>query len=149
MPESFPIVTSGAADVGGWDAEGAASLIEGRGGSSGMAGTAGKLSFEVIVAADGPAAGEFEVVAAGAGEIGGGDVEGAVDGHAGAPLSAASEVPLVLVNGGTPSGDWLTAFAPARVGAGPSLIFTYKYAPTTARIVIVTSGRIEPIDRPP
>jgi hypothetical protein len=28
---------------------------------------------------------------------------------------------------------------------GPSLIFTYRNAPTTTRIVIVTSGRIEPM----
>jgi len=89
----------------GWDVEGAASLIAGRGGNSGMAGTAGKLSFEAVVAAGEPTAGGFRVVAAGAAVLGGGDVEGAVDGHAGAPLSAASDVPLMPVNGGTPSGD--------------------------------------------
>jgi hypothetical protein len=92
---------------------------------------------------------EFEVIADGAVAIGGG-VDAADDGQAGAPLSAASDAPFVPVSGGTPSGVWLRLFAaPGRAGAGPSLIFTYKYAPTTTRIVIVTSGRIEPIDRPP
>jgi hypothetical protein len=109
-----------------------------------MGGTAGKPSFGVVVAESEPAAGEFKVIAAGGGDIGAGEV----DGQAGALLSAASDVPLVLVKGGTPSADWLKVLVPAR-GAGPSLIFTYKYAPTTASIVIVTSGRIEPIDRPP
>ncbi len=62
----------------------------------------------------------FGVVAAG-GAIGAG-----VDGHAGAPLSTASEAPFVPVRGGTPSGDWPKLFAaPARGGTtGPSLIFT-------------------------
>ena len=114
-----------------------------------MAGTAGSPSFASVVAAGEPVVGGVEVVAAGAREAGGGVVEGAVDGHAGAPLSAASDAPFVPVNDGTPSGDWPTPFAPARVATGPSLIFMYKYTPTPSRIVIVTSGRIEPIDRPP
>jgi hypothetical protein len=114
-----------------------------------MAGTAGRLSFAIVVAAGEPVAGGVEVVAAGASDAGDGVVGAAVNGHAGALLSAASDVPFVPVNCGAPSGVWPTAFVPARVGAGPSLIFTYKYAPTTTRIVIVTSGRIEPIDRPP
>jgi hypothetical protein len=114
-----------------------------------MAGTTGRLSFASAVAEGDPVVGAVDFAAAGAREPGDGIVGAVVDGHAGAPVSAASDVPLVPVNGGTPSGDWLAAFAAARVGAGPSLIFTYKYAPTTARIVIVTSGRIEPIDRPP
>jgi hypothetical protein len=81
------------------------------------------LSFEFLAAAvDGVA-----FAAPGAGVVGGGVVEAAVDGQAGGALfSAASDVPLVLVSGGTPSGDWLSAFAAAREGAGPSLIFTYK-----------------------
>jgi hypothetical protein len=109
-----------------------------------MGGTAGKLSFEFVVTI----VGGVVRAAAGAGVIG--EVVDAADGgQAGALLSAARDVPLVLVNGGIPSGDWPRALAPARVGDGPSLIFRYKYAPTTARIVIVTSGRIEPIDRPP
>jgi hypothetical protein len=61
--------------AGGWDTGGAASLNAGSGGNSGIAGTAGRLSFEVVVAESGPAAGEFEVIAAGAGEIGDGEVE--------------------------------------------------------------------------
>jgi hypothetical protein len=143
IPETFAdkSLDSGAA---GWVADGTASLIAGSGGNSGIAGTAGLLSFEFVVAVGG-----LVLVAIGAGEVGGGDVGVAVDGHGGAALSAASDVPLVAVTGGIPSSDWLDAFVPARVGTGPSLIFTYKYAPTTARIVIVTSGRIEPIDRPP
>jgi hypothetical protein len=92
-------------EIDGSDVEGAASLIAGRGGNSGMAGTAGKLSCEAVVAASEPAAGGFKVVAAGAALVRGGVVEVAVDGHAGAPLSAASDVPLMPDNGGTPSGD--------------------------------------------
>jgi hypothetical protein len=135
-------------EAGGCAPVGAGSFIAGRGGSSGMAGTAGILFFAVIVAAGELAFAEFEAPA-GAAEFCGG-VSGAVDGHAGAPLSAASDAPFVPVSGGTPSGVWRKLFAaPGRVGTGPSLIFTYKYAPTTTRIVIVTSGRIEPIDRPP
>jgi hypothetical protein len=87
-----------------------------------MGGTAGKFSFEVVVAV----VGRVVLVVAGIGIVGGGVVEAAFDGQAGALLSAASDVPLVLVRGGTPSGDWLSAFAAAREGAGPSLIFTYK-----------------------
>jgi hypothetical protein len=102
-----------------------------------------------VAAAGEPVVGGGEVVVAGAREAGGGVVEAADDGHAGALLSAASDAPFVPVNGGTPSGDWADPFAPARVAAGPSLIFMYRYTPTPSRIVIVTSGRIEPIDRPP
>ena len=112
-----------------------------------MAGTAGRPSFASVVAAGEPVVGGVEVVAAGAMEAGGGVIEGAVDGHAGAPLSADSDEPFVPVNDGAPSGDWVDPFAPACTG--PSLIFMYKYTPTPSRIVIVTSGRIEPIDRPP
>jgi hypothetical protein len=60
----------------------------------------------------------------------------------GATLDAAS--------GGTPSTGSLHASLPLGVGGGvPSLIFTYKTTPTTTRIVIVISGRMELIDRPP
>ena len=114
-----------------------------------MAGTVGKLSFASVVGAGEPVVGGVEAVVAGAREAGGGVIEGAVDGHAGAPLSAASDAPFVPVNDGAPSGDWVDPFAAARVGTDPSLIFMYKYTPTPSRIVIVTSGRIEPIDRPP
>ena len=114
-----------------------------------MAGTLGRPSFASVVLAGEPVVGGGEVVAAGARETGGGVVEGAVGGHAGALLSAASDAPFVPVNDGAPSVDWIDPFAPACVGAGPSLIFMYKYTPTPSRIVIVTSGRIEPIDRPP
>lgn len=110
-----------------------------------MAGTAGVVPL-VFVAAD---AGRSVLGAAGAEVVGGKVVDDGIDGQEGALLSAASDVPLVLVNGGTPAGGWLIAFFAACEGAGPSLIFTYKYAPTTARIVIVMSGRIEAIDRPP
>src|SRR6478735_503954 len=102
---------------GGGDcvAGGVVSFIAGSGGNSGMAGTAGMPSFASDVAAGEPVFGGVDVVAAGAGGV----VAGAVDGHAGAPVSAASDVPFVPVNGGTPSGDWPTAFALARVGTGP------------------------------
>src|SRR3954468_16267498 len=85
----------------------ARSAVEGSGGSSGMAGTAGKLSFAFAVAESEPpvvvAAAEFGVAAVAVG----GAAELGVAGHAGAPLSVASEAPFVVVNGGTPSGDWL------------------------------------------
>jgi hypothetical protein len=136
-------------DVDGCAAAGASSFIAGSGGSSGMAGTAGRLSLAIAVTAGEPTVGGVGVAAAGAGEIGGGVVEGAVEGHAGAALSAASDAPFEPVSGGTPSGDWLAELAAARVGTGPSLIFMYKYTPTPSRMVIVKSGRIEPIDRPP
>jgi hypothetical protein len=125
-------------------AGGVGSFIAGSGGNSGMAGTAGMPSFASVVAAGEPVFGG-DVVAAGAGGV----VAGAADGHAGAPVSAASDVPFVPVNGGTPSGDCPVAFAPVRVGTGPSLILMYKMTPAIPRIVIVMSGRIEPIDRPP
>src|SRR4051794_598685 len=98
-------------DLDGCVGDRADSLIDGSGGISGMAGIAGKLSFECIIAA----VGGFELAAAGAVEVAEGDVELAGCGQGGAPLSAASDVPLVLVSGGTPSGDWLKAFVPARV----------------------------------
>lgn len=87
-----------------------------------MGGTLGTLSFDV------PAAGVVlpDVEASGGSELAAGGITAdAVGGHAGAPLSLASEAPFVVVNGGTPSGVWLAAlFAPACVCMGPSLIFT-------------------------
>ena len=127
-------------------AAGAASLSEGRGGSSGMAGTPGMspLSRGPSALADALVFSAGAVAAALAA-----GVEGVVCGQAAGALSEASEVPFTPLIGGTPSGDWLATFAAACDGGGPSLIFTYKYAPTPARIVIVMSGRIEPMDRPP
>ena len=113
----------------------------GSGGSSGIAGTAGMPSFGVLEVDAVVEAGGNGWFADGAALDGGAGVA-AVDGHAGAVLSAASDVPFAFVAGD----DW---FAAPACGVGPSLIFTYRYAPTTTRIVIVTSGRIEPIDRPP
>src|SRR4051794_33353038 len=84
---------------------GAASFIIGRGGSSGMDGTAGMLFFAISEAAGALAVAEFEVPAEAAAV--GGEVAAEVDGQAGAPLSAASDAPFVPVNGGTPSGVWL------------------------------------------
>jgi hypothetical protein len=83
--------------------DGAGSFIAGSGGNSGMAGTTGRLSFASAVAEGEPVVGGVDVVATGA--RGGGVVGAVVDGHAGALVSAASDVPLVPVKGGTPSGD--------------------------------------------
>src|SRR4051794_34381943 len=104
--------------------------MAGSGGNSGMAGTMGKPSFASVDWAGALMVGDVEVVTAGARETGGGVVGDFVDGHAGALLSAASDVPFVPANGGTPSGDWETPLEPARVGSGPSLILMYKYTPT-------------------
>jgi hypothetical protein len=82
-------------------ADGAGSFIAGSGGNSGMAGTAGRLFFAKAVAEGVPVVGGVDVVAAGASGV----VGAVVDGHAGAPVSAANDVPLVPVNCGAPSGD--------------------------------------------
>jgi hypothetical protein len=120
-------------------------LVVGNSGSSGIGGIDGRFSF-VVLAIAGAGLG---VVATGAGEVEGVvgvvGVEG-VGGHGGAVLSLVSDAPVVVVSGGTSTGSSLNLFAAPACGfTGPSLIFTYRYAPTTARIVIVTSGRIEPM----
>jgi hypothetical protein len=129
------------------------SAVFGNGGSSGMGGTAGRLSFTVsagvVLAFVGAAGAEF-CVAAGAVAAGGAANGLAPVGQAGAALSAASVALFVVVKGGTPSGAELAPIvAVAPEGTGPLLIFTNKYVPTPSRITIVISGRIEPIDRPP
>jgi hypothetical protein len=85
--------------------DGAGSFIAGSGGSSGMAGTTGRLSFASAVAEGDFVVGGADVAAAGAEDVGCGVVGAVVDGHAGALVSAANDVPLVPFNGGTPSGD--------------------------------------------
>jgi hypothetical protein len=99
------------------------SAVLGNGGSSGMGGTAGRLSFALFagtaLALDGAAGAEF-CVADGAVAAGGAEFGLEADGEAGAALSAASVAPLVVVNGGTPSGvEFELLVAVAREGTGP------------------------------
>ena len=84
--------------------------MAGNGGSAGMGGTLGRLSLAALVMVGkllvegGPTG--FELPAAGAIPVSGGCVTGNVaGGHAAAPVSVASDAPLVAVSGGTPSGD--------------------------------------------
>jgi hypothetical protein len=86
----------------GWAGAGAGSFIVGNGGSSGIAGTAGMLSFvapevDAVVEAGGSAG--FADAGAGAVVLDGGVDAVAVDGQAGALLSAASDVPFIFVSG--------------------------------------------------
>jgi hypothetical protein len=118
----------GGTAAGGVDGD-AMFVVAGSSGSSGSGGTAGRPSFSFFVAAGalavaGADAG-FGTAAAGTGENGAGDVVVVPEGQAGAALSAASVVPLVVANGGTPSGAWSNALLSlARGLTGPSLIFT-------------------------
>jgi hypothetical protein len=73
-----------------------------------------------------------------------------VAGQAGAAPSFVVGATLAAAKGGTPSTGWFHVSLALGVGCGvPSLIFTYRNTPTTTRTVIVISGRIELIDRPP
>jgi hypothetical protein len=74
-----------------------------------------------------------------------------VAGQAGAALAPVAGALVVAFNGGTSSGRsfFHASLVPAVDLTGPSLIFTYKNTNATTRMVIVTSGRIELIDRPP
>jgi hypothetical protein len=86
----------------GWAGDGAGSFIVGSGGSSGIAGTAGVLSFavpDVDAVAEAAGSAGFIGGVAGAAVLDGGVETVAVDGQAGALLSAASDAPFTFVSG--------------------------------------------------
>jgi hypothetical protein len=72
------------------------------------------------------------------------------DGQAGGAPSVVVGATLDAASGGTPStGSFQVSLVLGAACGVPSLIFTYRTTPTTTKTVIVISGRMELIDRPP
>jgi hypothetical protein len=136
-------------------------------GSSGIAGKAGRLGSSTPSAAAVSPAVARAVPAGGKSSVGGAEsaVSETPPAHCGAALLSAFELPPHgagvndavpsddpgVAKAGIPADDESAAAPPISAAdrAGPSLIFVYRNTPTTTRIVIVTSGRIELIVRPP
>jgi hypothetical protein len=121
-------VIAGAAGCGG----GVASGISGIGGTAGGCCALGSATLVAEVLGEDATAGGFAD-------------------HGGAGPALCGVAAALVANGGTPSCDWFGhgSVDPGTGRTGPWLIFTYKNAPTTTKIVIVISGRMDFIVRPP